>query len=171
MITGKINFWKRVAPVSICCWLSVRPVPKTFEELNTNQNEATEDMMATDNLKTAGLFTQMERNVVLFKDGHQFIERLPGGAGLTSDLYSGYIAPTGTWYGGIHNGSYYFIPGWTERTFTSGFLGIMPAWNQVTKAATEQNLPEVAAMATVVKVEGYASGCRCLWPHSLPEFW
>src|SRR5690606_8785006 len=71
-----------------------------------------------------------------------------------SDLYSGYIAPTGTWYGGMHNGSYYFIQGWIERSFTSGFASIMPAWQNIKRAADAQGLGEVTALATVVKVQG-----------------
>jgi hypothetical protein len=153
MITGKINFWKCCLPVGM--WLLVAGAcTRNFEELNTNPNEATEDMMATDNLKTGALFSQMERNVILFKDGINLSSDYQVAQGLTSDLYSGYVAPTGTWYGGVNNSSYFLIPGWTERTFTSGFLSVMTAWNKINKAATEQNLPEVAALATILKVEG-----------------
>ena len=42
---------------------------KSFEEFNTNQHEATEEMLSHDNLKTGSFFTQMQKNVVLFKDG------------------------------------------------------------------------------------------------------
>jgi hypothetical protein len=154
MITGKIKFWKCFTPVGILLLVAATACTRNFTDLNTDQNQATEDMMATDNLKTASFFAQMERNVVLFRDGINLSSDYQVAQGLTSDLYSGYIAPTGTWYGGIHNGSYYLIPGWTERTFTSGFLSIMPAWYRINSIATEQNLPEIAALATVVKVEG-----------------
>lgn len=154
MITGKINFWKCFTPVGMLLLVAGTACTRNFDKLNTNQHEATEDMMATDNLKTGAFFTQMQRNVVLFKDGVNFSSDYQVAQGLTSDLYSGYIAPTGTWYGGVHNGSYYLIPGWIERTFTSGFASIMPAWQNITQAATAQNLPEVAALATVLKVEG-----------------
>ena len=153
MITGKINFWKCCMPVGM--WLLVAGAcTRNFEELNTNPNDATDAMLATDNLKTAGFFTQMERNVVLFKDGVNLSSDYQVAQGLTSDAYSGYIAPTGTWYGGIHNGSYYFITSWIEKTFTSGYLSIMAPWQKIADVSAEQNLPEVAALATVVKVEG-----------------
>jgi len=126
---------------------------KGFDTMNTNPYEATEDMMATDNLKTGAFFAQMERNVVLFKDGTNLSSDYEVAQGLTSDIYSGYTAPTGTWYGGVHNGSYYFITGWIERTFTSGFASVMPAWQSIVKTSEEQALPEVAALATIVKVE------------------
>jgi hypothetical protein len=89
----------------------------------------------------------------LFKDGTNLSSDYQVAQGLTSDIYSGYIAPTGAWYGGVHNGSYYFISGWIEKTFTSGFASVMPAWQSITKITDEQGLPEIAAIATIVKVE------------------
>jgi hypothetical protein len=129
-----------------------------FEDYNTNQHEATEEMLSHDYLKTGAFFSQMQRNIVLFKfgagsDNAILASDYQVAQGLTSDLYSGYIAPTGTWYNGVHNGSYAFITGWIEQTFTRGFSGVMPAWQSMTKIAEEQQLPEVAALATVVKVE------------------
>ena len=91
--------------------------------------------------------------MVLFKDGTNDDGSYQVSQGLTSDLYSGYIAPTGTWYGGVHNGSYYFITNWVEKTFTSGFSSVMPAWESIVKIADEQGLPQISALATVVKVE------------------
>ncbi len=127
---------------------------KKFEDYNTNKHEATEEMMATDNLKTGAFFTQMQRNVVLFRDGVNLSSDYQVAQGLTSDLYSGYIAPTGTWYGGMHNGSYAFIAGWIDKTFTSGFGSVMPGWYYMDMYAKEQGLNEVAALAKVVKVQG-----------------
>lgn len=154
MIRDKINCWKNITLVSIGIMVLGTACTKGFEKMNTNQHEATEEMMGTDNLKTGAFFSQMQRNVMLFKDGNNLSSDYQVAQGLTSDAYSGYIAPTGTWYGGVHNGSYYFISVWIEKTFTSGFASVMPAWQSIKKAADAQGLPEVAAMATIVKVEG-----------------
>jgi hypothetical protein len=129
-----------------------------FEDYNTNQHEATEEMLSHDYLKTGAFFSQMQRNVVLFRFGSGGDNAILSSdyqvaQGLTSDIYSGYIAPTGEWQNGVHNGSYAFITGWIEQTFTRGFTGVMPAWQSIVKIAEEQQLPEVAAVATVVKVE------------------
>lgn len=146
--------WKGLAVAGASALLLTSSCTKNFKDLNTNQHEATEDQMAADNLKTGAFFSQMLRNVVLFRDGTNLSSDYQVAQGLTSDLYSGYIAPTGTWFGGLHNGSYYFIQGWIEKTFTSGFASIMPAWQAITRVADEQGLPEVSALATVVKVQG-----------------
>lgn len=154
MVTdNKMLGWVKLLAISILIIAFIASCTKNFDKFNTNQNEATEAMMSTDNLKTGSFFTQMQRNVVLFKDGSNLTSDYQVAQGLTSDVYSGYIAPTGTWYGGVHNGAYYFIVPWIERTFTSGFASVMPAWQEITKAANAQGLPQVAALATIVKVE------------------
>ncbi len=152
MITEKIN-WKYLTLAGVVIMSISFACTKNFAKLNTNQNEATEEMMASDNLKTGAFFSQMQRNVVLFKDGTNLSSDYQVAQGLTSDVYSGYIAPTGTWYGGVHNGAYYFILPWIEKTFTSGFASVMPAWQAIKTAATQDGLPEVTALATIVKVE------------------
>jgi hypothetical protein len=154
MITDKINLSKNCTFLLVATMVICGACSGKFDDFNTNQHEATEDMLATDNLKTGAFFSQMQRNVVLFKDGTNLTSDYQVAQGLTSDIYSGYVAPTGTWYGSVHNGSYYFITGWIERTFTSGFASVMPAWQSIAKIAAAQHLPEVGALATIVKVEG-----------------
>ena len=154
MIKHKIFFWNRMILVASALLVILSACTKSFESFNTNQHEATEEMLSYDNLKTGAFFTQMERNVVIFDDGTNLSSDYQVAQGLTSDIYAGYYAPTGTWYNGVHNGSYYFITSWIEKTFTSGFSSIMPAWQSIVEAADADGLSEVSALATVVKVEG-----------------
>ncbi|UII27682.1 SusD/RagB family nutrient-binding outer membrane lipoprotein [Fulvivirga maritima] len=126
----------------------------SFDEINVNPHEATEEMLSHDNLRTGAFFSQMQHNVVLFDDGDNLSSDYQVSQGLSSDLYSGYMAPTGSWYNGVHNGSYYFITSWVESTFTSGFINLMPTWEYIVRISEEQGVSEVAALATVVKVEG-----------------
>jgi hypothetical protein len=144
----------KMIPVAGALLMMLSACTKSFEEYNTNQHEATEDMLSYDNLKTGAFFTQMERNVVIFQDGTNLSSDYQVSQGMTADIYAGYYAPTGTWYNGVHNGSYYFITSWIEKTFTSGFSSIMPAWQSIVQAANADGLPEVSALATIVKVEG-----------------
>lgn len=153
MIVTKIFTWYQLPLLCASLMILSTACTESFEDCNTNSHEATEEMMSHDNLKTGAFFSQLQRNVVLFKDGTNDDGSYQVSQGLTSDLYSGYIAPTGTWYSGVHNGSYYFISGWIEKTFTSGFSSVMPAWQSIAEIADEQGLPEISALATVVKVE------------------
>ena len=133
MIAVKINTWKKLALSGLLATVMGTACTRNFDDMNTNEHEADEDMMAADNLKTGAFFSQMQRNTVLFKDGTNLTSDYQVAQGLTSDAYSGYISPTGTWFGGVHNGSYYFITGWIEKTFTSGFASVMPAWQAIKK--------------------------------------
>jgi len=153
MFLKNIMQWKRLsfAGFSLLC-MNIACTDK-FEAVNTDDHEATEEMMSYDNLKTGSFFKQLQRSVVLFKDGRNLSSDYQVSQGLTSDLYSGYIAPTGSWYNGIHNGSYYFITGRIDKTFRSGFADAMQSWLFLSRAAREQNLPEVAALGLVAKVE------------------
>lgn len=152
MLVNKIFSWRlpllcaSIVAIGTAC-------TESFDGCNTNSHEATEEMMSRDNLKTGAFFTQLQRNVVLFKDGTNDDGSYQVSQGLTSDLYSGYIAPTGSWYGGKHTGSYSFISSWIETTFTSGFSKVMPAWQSIFEIANSQGLPQVSALATIVKVE------------------
>lgn len=153
MIVNKIYFWHKLSLFCASLMLIISACTDSFEDCNTNKHEATEDMMSHDNLKTGSFFSQLQRNVVLFDDGKNLSSDYQVAQGLSSDIYSGYIAPTGTWYSGVHNGSYYFINNWIEKTFVSGFSAAMPAWQDVVEISDELGLPEVSALATVVKVE------------------
>lgn len=127
----------------------------SFDNINTNKHQATEEMLETDNLKVGAFFAQMEERVVLFDDGtgKALSSDYQVAQGLSNDLFSGYVGPTGTWKNGRHNGSYYFVDGWYNQMFTRGFSEVMPAWQKIKTAATDLNMPQVKALADIVKVE------------------
>ena len=123
-----------------------------FEEYNTNTYQVTEEEMTWDNQKTGSFFAQMQRGVTLFKDGTNEYSDYQVEEGLTSDLYSGYVAATIASRNGQHTGAYYFVQGWYDQTFTKRYTQVMAPFSQLTKVAEEQNRPEIKALATVVKV-------------------
>lgn len=127
----------------------------SYDEINTNHHEATDAMLETDNLKVGAFFSQMEERVVLFDDGtgKSLSSDYQVAQGLSNDLFSGYIGPTGTWRNGKHNGSYYFVDGWYNQMFTRGFSEVMPAWQKIKTATTELKLPQIAALSDIIKVE------------------
>lgn len=43
---------------------------------------------------------------------------------------------------------------WVNATFDYAYTGVMAPWQSIHSLAAEQNLPEVDALATVVKVAG-----------------
>ena len=128
---------------------------KSFDEINTNQHELTDEELANDYQNVGAFFSQMVNRVVLFDDGsgNCLSSDYQVAQGLSADAFSGYLALTGTWRNGVHNGSYSFVSGWYDQMFTRAFSEVMPAWQRVTRVAGEMGQPAVAAMATIVKVE------------------
>ena len=125
----------------------------SFSDINTNHREAQDNDLEKDNLSTGAAFTQMQNNVVMYKDGSgNESSDYQVAQGLSHDIYSGYIAPTGTWASGSHNGTYKMI--WYEQMFTKPFSKLMPAWQNIKETAVKMNQPEIGALADIVKVEG-----------------
>lgn len=130
----------------------------SFEETNTNPYEATDEDLQKDNLTVGSFFSQMELRMIPFTAGGQQDDSYGSTGsyqhfqGLCSDWYSGYVAPTGTWASGNHNGNYYFTGTWGNSMYSQNYTQIMPAWATVCANAEKSNTPQVAALATVVKV-------------------
>lgn len=151
---NKIFSWRKLALIGILPLISSLSCTDSYTDYNTDKHTVTEEIMSYDNLKTGGFFAQMQRNVVIFKDGTNLSSDYQIAQGLSGDLYSGYLSPTLSSNNGKHNGSYYFITNWIQKTFASGFSDVMPAWQAIVEISKEESLPHIAALATVVKVEG-----------------
>lgn len=119
---------------------------------NVNPNEATEEMMGVDNLKTGSFFSQMLRRVVIINDGNTLDSDYQIAQNLSHDLYSGYCAAT---LGSTnHNGQYNFQQSWLNASWNFPYNGIMAAWKSLHQTAQEHGLKELDALAAIVKVEG-----------------
>ncbi len=139
----------------MCVALSLAACTKSFEDINTNPHQLTDEELARDYQNVGAFFSQMVNRVVLFDDGsgNCLSSDYQVAQGLSADAFSGYLALTGTWRNGVHNGSYSFVSGWYDQMFTRAFSEVMPAWQRITRAATAMGQPAVAAVATIVKVE------------------
>jgi len=123
-----------------------------FDDWNINPNEATDEMLERDNLKTGAYFQQMLRNVFIVgtdKGGeYQITEMLAG------DLYGGYFSNIGQYsYASTHNAHYNLYQGWYNAAFNDAYTDIMQPWYSI-KQAAETETPAVYALATVIKVFG-----------------
>ncbi len=128
-----------------------------FEEWNTNQHEATDDMLSRDNLDTGSFFVQMQKNVFVLEqmnsDGtgiggsvYQVMDNLAGAS------FAGYTGACNIWYGNSNYLTYNMEVEWRDAAFERAFVGIMSAWDKMKKKAEEQQQPQIAALATIVKV-------------------
>lgn len=131
-----------------------------FEEINTNPYEATDKDLEKDNLTVGSFFSQMELRLIPFTSGGQQDDSYASTGsyqhfqGLCSDWYSGYVGPTGTWANGNHNGNYYFTGHWGNSMYSQNYTQVMTPWATIVQKANKNGMPEVAALATVIKVYG-----------------
>ncbi len=121
-------------------------------EDNVNPNEATEEDMKADNLKTGAFFQQMETRVILVALGGKLSSDYQISRNLSHDLFAGYAGST---LGSFDNhNQYIWVDSWVNSTFNEAYTGIMSPWKSIHDVCEEQDNKEVSALADIVKVAG-----------------
>lgn len=120
-----------------------------FEEFNTNQHEATYEQVLPG--LAGGLFQQMERNVVLYRDGtgpldsdYQIMYNV------CAEAWAGYLTPI--LGNGNHNGSFNINDGWSRSMWVNKFSYTMNAYNSLQNVVSKDEQPDIYALADIVKV-------------------
>lgn len=140
---------KSTAAVSLAAVLT--GCTKNFEDYNTNKHEATNDQMLTDDNLTGALFQQLERTVILYRDGTGILDSdYQVTYNLCADTWGGYFAPT--LGDGKNTGSFYIMDNWTRAMFSNKYSLAMNAWVSLYELAEENQLEHIAAIANVLKV-------------------
>lgn len=140
---------KTTAVVSIAA--TIAGCTKNFEDFNTNKHEATQDQMLTDDNLTGALFQQIERTVILYRDGTGTLDSdYQVTYNLCADIWAGYCAPT--LGDGRNNGSFYINDNWCRSMFVNKYSKSMNAWVTLSEIAEESGLTQTAAIADILKV-------------------
>ena len=143
------NIIKMMAAVSLAA--TVAGCTKNFEDFNTNKHEATQDQMLTDDNLTGALFQQIQRTVILYRDGTGTLDSdYQVTYNLCADIWAGYCAPT--LGDGRNNGSFYINDNWTRSMFVNKYSKSMNAWVTLSEIAEESGLTQTAAIADILKV-------------------
>lgn len=125
---------------------------KDFASRNTNPEQATEEMLDHDNLRTGSYIAQMMANVL---PSYQRGEQEYGSAsyqvvqGLTGNIFANYEAATNS---GFHQTNEYNLvaDGWTKALFEDAYVRAIAPWTEL-NAVRETN-PYDAALGDVLKV-------------------
>lgn len=126
---------------------------KSFEERNTNPEEATDEMLGWDNLRVGSAFAQMTRNVI---PSYQLIGDEEYGSAsfqvvqdLTGNLFSNYIGILNT---GFNANNIYNITAknWYEAMYNDAYVRATGSWETLDLYREES--PEAAALGDVLKV-------------------
>jgi len=145
------NILKGLA-VAVCFSTLLTACTKNFEYFNTNQHQATEELMDRDDLKTGALFGQMLRAVYVYNDGieEHYDSDYQIAYNLLADSYAGYLAPTLASNNGVHCGSYFMTEGWRRAMFSYSYTRGISAYVQLSRVAADKE--QVMALANIVKV-------------------
>lgn len=155
---GKGYFYKKLLLLCLgTSLLTITGCTDKFDEWNTNPNEATDDMMNKDDLAVGSFFVQMQRNVFVLEnltsDGggtgasvYQTIDNLTGAS------YAGYTGACNIWFSNSNFLTYNMFVDWRDVAFEHAYLDVMSPWSEIVKKANEQERPQVAALASIVKV-------------------
>lgn len=145
------NILKSFAAVA-CVSMAVATTSCVDYDDNVNFNEANEDMMKVDNLKIGSFFQQMEARVIVLPMGGKLSSDYQINTNLTHDLFSGYAGST--LGNALNHNQYIWVDQWINSTFNDAYTGIMGAWGELNRMATENGNNEVLALANIVKVAG-----------------
>ena len=125
---------------------------KDFVSRNTNPEQATEEMLEHDNLRTGSYVAQMIANVL---PSYQRGESEYGSAsyqvvqGLTGNIFSNYEAASN---GGFHQTNEYNLvaDGWTKALFEDAYVRAVAPWTKLN--AVREVAPVDAAFGDILKV-------------------
>lgn len=117
-----------------------------FDSLNTNHHAAQQ-------IEASQFLTTMQIDVVPCSDVDA--NQYQRACNLTGDIYSGYMAGTGSWgtSNGINYDLYYNNGEWGNMLYRVAYTQVLPAWRKIKTSYDEDNFPEASwAITQVTKI-------------------
>ena len=129
-----------------------------FERVNTNEFEMLPEEGFMDAVAVGGSITSMQKCVVPVgtqADGTNIANEYQTAYNLAADCWSGYFGQNNNWSGGYNNLTYYLIDSWISNSYRQAYSNILPLWQDVMQKSKEMNLPEVSALAQILKISAW----------------
>ena len=137
------------AIITLAAATTLASCTKGFENINKDQYGVSDEQMAQDGLALGGMFQQLERSVIIFRDGTYLDSDYQIMYNLCAETWCGYMAPT---LSDGHNAGWDVNDGWHRRMFTVKYEYGMGGYQDFEKAAKELNMVNELALAKVLKV-------------------
>lgn len=150
----KFNRYKLLTAVFALCTLTACD----YEDINTNPFEMSDPEGKWDGVAIGGLVTAMEKSV--FPTGTQGDDTPPVNEyqiayNLSADAWSGYIGINNSFNSGNCHLNYFMVDAWVSSTFKNSYTNLLSSWQKLKDAAAKDNMPEVAALADILKISGW----------------
>lgn len=122
-----------------------------FAEFNTNPYAVKPEYQQGDWLYLGGYITQMEKSI--YSNANNWDWDFQIAQNLSSDIFSGYLAPPTAFNGDKHNANYNLMGGWNLWSFKMYNERVMAPWLELKKLTSDKNeFPEIYAVANIIKV-------------------
>ena len=122
---------------------------KGFEKLNTDHFGIHDEQMAQDGLALGGMLQQLERSVIIYRDGKWLDSDYQIMYNLCAETWVGYMAPT---LSDGHNAGWDVNDGWHRRMFTVKYEYAMGGYKDFEEAALAYGMENELALAKILKV-------------------
>ncbi len=122
---------------------------KNFEQIAQNHYGVNNEPMAQDGLALGGMLQQLERSVIIYRDGTYLDSDYQIMYNLCAETWVGYMAPT---LSDGHNAGWDVNDGWHRRMFTVKYEYGMGGYNKFAQSAQELGMTNELALAKVLKV-------------------
>ena len=142
------NIMKSIALFALTALL-LGSCTKNFENISKNVYGVSKEDLAQDALALGGMLQQLERSVIIYRDGTYLDSDYQIMYNLCAETWVGYMSPT---LSDGHNAGWDVNDGWHRRMFTVKYEYGMGGYNEFETAATELGLVNELALAKVLKV-------------------
>ena len=122
---------------------------KGFEQLNQNIFGVSEEDLSKDGLAVGSMLQQLERSVIIYRDGTYLDSDYQIMYNLCAETWCGYMAPT---LSDGHHAGWDVNDGWHRRMFTVKYEYGMGAYKDFAEKAEELGLENEIALAKILKV-------------------
>ena len=129
--------------------LSVGACTRCFEEFNKDEFGVNEKDLSQDGLALGGMLQQLERSVIIYRDGTYLDSDYQIMYNLCAETWCGYMAPT---LSDGHHAGWDVNDGWHRRMFTVKYEYGMGGFKDFSEAAQTLGLENELALGKVLKV-------------------
>lgn len=140
---------------------------ESFEDINTNRQEVTQEMQRRDGAAAGGYIQALERQVVpvgTAANKTDIINDYQIAYHLGADTWSGYFSQNADWGGGNNHTTYSLMNGWISATFTETYKKAFIPWLAIKANPANENNPEIYALAQVLKIAAWQKATDCFGP-------
>lgn len=140
---------------------------RSFEEINTNQQEVTVEMSSRDGIAVGGPMQALQRQVNpvgTTADGTNVANDYQVAYHLGADVWSGYFGQNNNWNSGSNFTTFFMIEGWLGQAFTESYTKSYTPWLSIKNNPTTKNHPENFALAQILKVSAWSKTTDCYGP-------